>query len=271
VHVQVTTVGAQQSQYATSGVDGTVLLEHVNAGAFQVTATSGPLQGFVSGTLAPFALLPVTVALEPTGTITGTVFAPDGQTPAAGVHVKVTGYPPHDTGEDGTFRFDGLRMGRYDVTVTDAANRLRARTDSNKSADDIVLTTNGQAASRDFTMIGLGSVHGFVVDSSGQGVPSFFVSVRALAPGFELTRGVTTGGAGEYRVENLPVGPFFVTASNTTQQRYGEFLGRTARPRGGRARRHRPQSNAAPSRGPSGTPTLAVRRSGERVRERRRQ
>src|SRR5262249_49591628 len=68
---------------------------------------------------------------------------------------------------------------------------------------------------------------GFVLDASG-GVPGLTVTVRALAPGFEQTRGVMTGGAGEYQLENVYVGPVTASAGSTSPPRYGENAGTLA-------------------------------------------
>ena len=50
--------------------------------SFTVSASSNGLTGFVSGALSAGEVKHLTIQLQPTASITGTLFMPDGQTPA---------------------------------------------------------------------------------------------------------------------------------------------------------------------------------------------
>jgi hypothetical protein len=211
---------------ATTGNDGTVLIDHVLAGSYTVTATFGSLGGSITGTLTADELKNVTVSLQPTGSITGTVFEPNGQTPVAGARVTFVGITTVTTNQDGVYRIDGLTNGRYDVVVYDSANRVRARTDQYNSTDDLVLSGNGQVLTRDFTMIGLGTVKGQVIFSSNsQPASGVSVVLSIQAPGFLGARSMNTDGGGFFLFEQVPAGPVSVVVNNTTQRLYGEAAG----------------------------------------------
>jgi len=224
------TAGARIDSYSGSTLpDGTLLVEHVLAGALQLSARFGSLYGSATAVLAAGALLPVTVALEPTGSIAGTVFEPIGQTPAAGARVFVAGTSLNvTTAADGTFRLDGLRMGRYDLQVYDAANRLRARTDPGAAADDLVLASNGQIAQRDFTLVGLGTVTGRVFNPDASSAQDMSVQIWWNTPLLGGSRSARTNAGGFYTFEHVPTGAISAVAGDLTRQLYGERTGTLA-------------------------------------------
>jgi hypothetical protein len=210
---------------ATTGNDGSVLIDHVLAGSFSINASFGSLDGLATGTLAAGELKNVTIALSPTGSITGTVSGPDGG-PVAGARVGIVRDVTITTvltDAQGVYRVDGLRADRYDLEVFDGANRLRARTLRHDLADDLVIATHGQVVTRDFTMIGLGTVTGQVVfGSNSQPAGKVAVVLNINAPRFQSIRSTTTDAGGVYTFEDVPVGPVSAVVSNTTQQLYGE-------------------------------------------------
>jgi hypothetical protein len=170
----------------------------------------------------------VTIALSPTGTITGTVSGPDGS-PVAGARVTVlrlTTVTTVVTDAQGVYRVDGLRADRYDLEVADASNRTRARTLRHHLSDDIVISAHDQVVTRDFTMIGLGTVTGQVVfGSNGQPAGNVSVVLNIAAPLFQSIRSATTDAGGFYRFEDVPAGPVSAVVSNLAQQLYGEAAG----------------------------------------------
>jgi protocatechuate 3,4-dioxygenase beta subunit len=222
----LSSTGVEDRFSVTTGGDGTVLIDHVLAGTFTLGAFFGSLDGTATGALASGELKNVTITLTSTGSITGTVVAPDGS-PIAGAHVTVV--PTQTTvttNGQGVYRIDGLRADRYEIEVRDAANRLRARTSPSDLSDDAVISTQGQVVTRDFKMIGLGTVTGRVVfGSNGQSAGNVSVVLNAAAPLFELIRSVKTDAGGLYEFEDVPVGPVTSVVSNTTQQLYGEASG----------------------------------------------
>ena len=227
-YVRVDAVGAGSNVRDTittkTGSDGKVLIEHVLAGTYSVSAVFGSIGGVVGGSLAANELKDVEVSLQRTASLTGRVFGPIGQAPVEGARVSVSvfGRPPvtATTNAAGEYRIDGLTAGKYEVSVFDASNRLRAR------ASDIVVGPDAQDVARDFTMIGLGVVKGRVFfTSNGQSAGNMAVTLSVRAPGFQQVRTATTDGGGVYRFEHVPVGPVEVVVSNTAQRLYGDNSG----------------------------------------------
>ena len=82
--------------------------------------------GFRAWLAALFVALPVAAWAADTGTISGTVFDPNGQ-PVSGAAVKASGanLPAGRTvvtGANGTFRFEYLLAGDYDVVIESGAD-----------------------------------------------------------------------------------------------------------------------------------------------------
>ena len=139
--------------------DGRVILPHVLAGTLTFTASKGGSGGTApSRTLAPGEVAEVTVQLQATASIAGSVFAPDGQTPQTSGTVSIVG--PGNFGWsrfntvpinlDGTFRIDGLALGTYQLGAYDSGHRLRALVKT-----PIPLSANGDVATRTMTLVGL--------------------------------------------------------------------------------------------------------------------
>jgi hypothetical protein len=215
---------------ATSDVTGTLLFERVYPGNYNVSGVSGALHGSVSGSVAVGvnAAIFVTIAADPSATISGTIFAPDGQTPAGGVAVNLrtsgcdwycSSYSMTTAG-DGTYQFTTLPMGSYDLTVTAANGQLRAK------ATAIKLVTDGQTVTRDLTMVGLGTVTGRIfLANAADGAPNMRVDIRALNPDFGRAYTVWTNAAGFYQVDQVPVGTISVSGGDSSLQLLGDASG----------------------------------------------
>ena len=213
--------GASDALFATTGSTGSVVIPHVLAGTFTITATSGGLQGTGSGTLTDGQVNQITIALQPTASIAGTVFGPDGQTPASDARIVVSGAGSANAGvnTDGTFRVDKLPLGTYSISVYDGLNRLRA------SAQSVVLNANGQVASETFTYVGLGNVTGRVLNPDSSSASNLAVQVQSLNPSFGRYVSATTNAAGFYEADGIPVGSFRVTTGDVTRLLLGEGSG----------------------------------------------
>ena len=162
----------------------------------------------------------ITVTLEPTGSIAGTIFQPDGQTPAAGVRVS-TSNQTVTTGADGGYRFDGLPLPpTYFISVVDAQNRLRVR-----SKSPIKLAFAGQVFTRDFTLVGLGTVTGRVLNPDSSSAQGLVVNVNSLNAELGGPRSATTNAGGFYTIDNMPVGPFSVSTGDVARLLLGEGAG----------------------------------------------
>jgi hypothetical protein len=215
--------GFSDTLSGTTGSDGTVLIERVLTGTVKADASSGSLRGTASSTLNANELKHISVALEATGSIAGIVFQPDGQTPAAGVRVS-TSNQTVTTGADGAYRFDGLPLPpSYPVFVADALGRTRARTTT-----PITLPVPGVVVSRDFTMVGLGTVTGRVLNPDSSSAQNLIVSVRSFNAAFGGLRSTTTNAGGFYTVEGVPVGAVSVSTGDVARLLLGEGAGTLA-------------------------------------------
>ena len=224
VRADASDAGFSDSLIGTTAGDGRVLIERVLSGSISLTASSGNLFGRATTTLAAGEVKALTIALEPTGTIAGVIYEPDGQTPAAGARVDIPEVASTITGADGAYRFEGLPLPpRYELFVRDTVGRLRA---FNRTS--VKFTGAGQLVTLNFTMVGLGTVNGRVLNPDSSSAQDLFVSVTSFHPDFGGVRGGTTNAAGFYTVTNVPVGPFAVWTGDASRLLLGEGAGSLA-------------------------------------------
>ena len=72
------------------------------------------------------------------------------------------------TASDGTYRFDNVRLRQWTVTATDAQGRMRGL------AKNVPVTGNGQVATANLTLVGLGTVTGRVLNPDNSSAPISF-------------------------------------------------------------------------------------------------
>ncbi|MEQ1871423.1 MAG: carboxypeptidase-like regulatory domain-containing protein, partial [Vicinamibacterales bacterium] len=210
---------AGDSFETTTGPNGAVVVEHVLASQYvTVQGLANGLSGYVQTTLQAAEVKPVPVTLQPTGSITGTVFRPDGQTPAADARVNVFG-TLQQVGPDGTFRFDNLSLRNWDVVAYDAQGRKRAQT------TNVLVNQNGQVVTVNLTFVGLGSVVGRVLNPDNSSASNLTALVHALDPTFGSFAAPQTDGAGFYRADNVVVGPVTVNVGDPGRGLLGEANG----------------------------------------------
>lgn len=226
--------------YTTSDADGRAVIEKVNEGAFTVSAAAEDLTGEIEGTISGDEVLEVSVRLEPAGSITGTIYEPDGVTPVENVMVRILGnsgwLAPFITEADGVFLFEALpilnaygnpvpyRLEAYEGGQINAygnytGGMLRAR------VEGVIIETNGQIVTQDLTLIGLGTVQGRVLMPDSSSAGDMPVTVRSLTPVYGKTWSDRTDAAGYYTVERVPVGKFTVTSGDIDDQLWGEGEG----------------------------------------------
>lgn len=174
-HPQVTASGGGVNSLATTGdASGYYEFSGLPEGQYRLQAVD-PINGAAAtgqGTLAgEGAELEIPLIMPAFGTVTGTVYRPDGVTPVSGAFVSLD--PHHNIATDGNgqFRFDGVGMGSYWVKAQDPLSR-----DGGKQ--QVILTDDGQPVSATITYVGLGTVHGVVVDASNNPVEGFQVSLH---------------------------------------------------------------------------------------------
>ncbi|MCI0636348.1 MAG: carboxypeptidase regulatory-like domain-containing protein, partial [Actinobacteria bacterium] len=211
-----------------TGANGEASFGPLLAGSVNIQATDAPTGRTASATTnaAPGIETVVNLALEPTGSIAGTVFAPGGPpSTVAGAVVRV--FRESATllkaetvsASDGTFGFANLPSPqspyRIDVLVN---GRLRARRRA------ITVPPNGTAVA-DVELVGLGRVQGSVLPPAGQTLSSLVnVTLTSLAPD---VGGIFTvsGASGAYAVDDVPVGAFRVSARDVVKGFLGEAQG----------------------------------------------
>ena len=225
---------------ATTDNSGIAVIEHVVVGWFEIHARKGIQTGDADGDITADEVLPVTVSLEPVGTIEGTVYEPDGVTPAQGI-VEVTllgGVQPQHViaDEDGKFIFEGIPLydwvgnprtyglmayegGQLYPDGSYGGGQLRAR------EDDIILETNGQVITQDLTLIGLGTVTGRVIMPDNSSASSMLVTLESHTPVFGRTYSAFTDAHGDYIIERVPAGDFTATSGDPALQLLGEAEG----------------------------------------------
>ena len=167
---------------ARTDTEGRFEFRNVNVGSVSVTATHPFLPTAVGsrGNLANDGdVLELDVQLVDTiaGELTGTVFLPDGETPAgAGVFVTMNGPLPDvvvETDENGVFGFAAiLPQGSYTLTVRDPVTGGRAQERIYLgSTEDVV---------HDVRLLGRGTVKVRVVDGANEPVTDAFVQLTEI-------------------------------------------------------------------------------------------
>src|SRR5262249_42661673 len=156
------------------------------------------------------------------GSITGTVFAANGTTPASNVTVYLAGPVARNVANppSGAFTFNTIPVGTYRLDVYDQFGNRRAFVQS-----WVLSTPQGTVQRCNLTMSGVGTVTGIVKNPDGSPAPNVYVSLQGPRSVLQLT---DTRGA--YTVAGIPTGNFSVSASirNGSQQLFGSKTGQIA-------------------------------------------
>jgi len=194
--------------------DGTVTFSKVLAGTFNVTAVnpSTQLSGKTTGNVSANGSSPVTVQLQPAGTIQGTVYAPDGVTPVSGIQVQLQGEVNLTTisAANGSYQFATVPTNTYTVAAYDSYGNLRA------TAANVSLAVQGQTVTANLTLIGLGTVSGQITNPDTTVAAGVGVTLTSLAPGYGRSFNSSSDVNGNYSFPEVPVGGFSVQALSET-------------------------------------------------------
>ncbi len=215
----------------TTGANGQVVIERLRVSEGLVAAASANNLSGQTVTLAGLQhneTRSVTVSLQPTATITGTIYRPNGQTPAADGTVTLN--PGTFSQKNivlteaaaGVYRFEGLPLSTYTLRYTDANGRIRAVQFS------VQLSQNNEVVTRDMTMVGLGTVTGRVSNPDNSSASGLSVTVSSNAPNVGGSWSATTNASGIYSVSNVPVGAIVATTGNAALNLLGEATGTLA-------------------------------------------
>lgn len=168
------------SQQVMTGVNGTFLFNGVNVGRISVRASQAffPIKVGANAVLqenGDAANLTLQLVESISGELSGTVFLPDGVTPAGpGVEVTANGPLPDITvltDSLGAFKFARIfPAGRYTLTASDPATGSMVQ-------ETITLSAN-QNFTQDLRLLGTGAVCVHVVDGAGNPVNAAFIRLN---------------------------------------------------------------------------------------------
>ncbi len=197
-----------QVQNGVTSSAGVATFNQQLSGAVTVKATnpSAGLSGTASATVTAGSSVSVTVNLQPSGTISGTVFKHDAVTPLASATLLL------DNGEriladaNGLYSFAGVPSGTHTVQVVDSIGNLLAYN------GNIVISTQGQVVTANFVIVARGTVTGHITFSDGSVAAGASVQVTSSASGANRPLGGQSNASGIYTTANVPVGSYTVAA-----------------------------------------------------------
>jgi hypothetical protein len=219
-NITLTSQGAYGLSFqATTLPDGAFSFPGVNEGAFTLranVATTG-LSASASGAITREGdRVQVTMRLQPSGFLEGTVYQADGTTPAPFAQINISG-ANYQANENGFYRVGPWVLGTYSIQ----ASELNGPDGAIGSA---TLTAEGQTVVTDLRFNGAGSIGGIVYDSDGTTpLAGGIVRLTVLGP-FGLTAQTESGPDGSYHFPRVPVGLYSLSVSEP-----GGLLGGTAR------------------------------------------
>ena len=207
------------AQQVRTGVDGTFRFNNVPVGAITVSASSVffPVSTtmrdalLVDGDIKDFELALVS---KIAGELNGTIFLPDGVTPAGiGVDVAVSGGSLPDvtvrTDVDGRYSFAKIfSASRYTLTASDSV--------TGKLTRETIFLQEDQDLTVDMRLLGRSSVEVTVVDGAGELIEEAFVQLASASFPFDKAAGaITASDAGKILFDRISEGSFSVTAADS--------------------------------------------------------
>ncbi|TAK03476.1 MAG: hypothetical protein EPO39_11995, partial [Candidatus Manganitrophaceae bacterium] len=201
-----------QSFSATSSVDGSFSFPGISAGSFtiQVSDSATGLSGNGKGTLVREGeVVDVPILLQPSGNVTGTVYQPDGTTPAAFAQVALTAPISRtvQSDESGRYSFKFIPVGNISVKATEL-NGPDGGLGQGK------LSAQGETATVNITFNGAGRIEGTIFGSNGTTpAPGILVRLNVAGP-FGTVLAATSDANGHYLFPRVPSGSFSLTAAD---------------------------------------------------------
>ena len=209
-------------QTGSTQADGTLTFANVLAGNFSVSAVNPQtnLTGSANGNVAVNTTSNITVQLQSSGAIQGTVFGSNGTTPIPNISVQLSGPVSRQTSSSGTgtFRFDIVPTGSYTLRAIDSSGNVRASVGVSISTQDQVVTQN-------LVLSGVGTITGRVSNPDSSAAPGagITLAIQGQSRNFSVLSDVN----GVYRFPQVPLGSFTVSArlQSGTQVLLGENQG----------------------------------------------
>jgi hypothetical protein len=218
---QITLASGADVRTATTDSTGSYQIKGVAPGPFTITAVdlTGGLRARTTGNLPPGQSANVNLVLGPSGTIRGTVFGRNGNTPVgSGINVTLSGpaFLTTTTNTQGQYLFDFVPLGNFTVETSDSSGN-RGRTSGS-------LSTTSQVAIANVSFLGQGTVSGSIKDAAGNAVPNASVNLfsRSIFGGQQST---ASDSGGHYSFSNVFVGGFTVAASSAISRLGGQVTG----------------------------------------------
>jgi hypothetical protein len=194
-------------QTGSTQADGTLTFANVLAGNFSVFAVNPQtnLTGSTNGNVAVNTTTNITVQLQSSGAIQGTVFGSNGTTPIPNISVQLSGPVSRQVSSSGTgsFRFDVVPTGSYTLRAIDSSGNVRASVGVSISTQDQVVTQN-------LVLSGVGTITGRV--SNPDTTPAAGTGVTLAIQGQSRNFSALTDVNGVYRFAQVPLGSFTVSA-----------------------------------------------------------
>jgi hypothetical protein len=227
--VTVTALGPlTDTRTVQTDATGRASFDALAAGDF-TASTRDPVSrliGAAVGFLPVGAVVPLTLKLQPVGSIAGRVLGVDGATVQEGVQVRILSrergiLTQVVTAADGKFLFDTLPIGDGPFTLDAFVDgRLRAR------LPGLVLSSPNQLLTQDLRFTSVGTVRGLVTDVGGKPFTAVSLTLQALE-GLRLSLTASAGADGAFLVQGVPVGNYTIAAV-TPDGRSGSASGRIA-------------------------------------------
>lgn len=180
---------------------GTVAVGQVNAAGYAGATATSFMGGTSWGEIKTGETLNVDVKLDAGGSVVGKVMAigADGtKSPVAGAQVAVmtmmsgmTGYPTAVSGEDGSFRVDGVKPGQASIVASAPRYVVPNPTDADSQ---VTIPPIGGVVEKDVILLSAGAVEGVVTNTKGVPVPG--ARVRAAPSMSAIAGGGGRGGQG---------------------------------------------------------------------------
>ena len=217
--VTLTALGALlDTRTAATLSTGVIRFTRVTSGEFTVSTRdrASGLVGTTLGMVSAGITTPITLRLQPVGTIQGIVFDVNGSTPRADIQVRVISrergiVTQGITDANGAFSFAPLPLSDGPYTLDAFADgRLRAR------VPGLVLNAANQVFAQNITLSGVGTVSGVVLSETRQPVAAALVTLQ-MTEGQRFAYEASTDAQGRFTLPAVLLGSYTLTAGKDSR------------------------------------------------------